>query len=496
MNKEKKKFQMPHTYVIIFFVVLFAALLTYIVPAGVFETEDVSYDNSGTEETRTVLVPDSFSLEEGGSSGTSLFEGGGGAGLLNYVFEGLVSGDKWGSAVGVVAFIIIIGGAFGIIMKTRAIEEGILSVIDRTKGKEVLIIPIMFFLFSLGGAVFGMGEEAIAFAMILVPLVIALGYDAITGIMITYVATQIGFATSWMNPFGVAIAQGVSDVPVLSGSPFRIIMWLVFTAVGTFYTWRYASRVRKDPTRSLAYKSDQYFRDDFEQKDIKVNFKTGHMLVILTVLAGVSWIIWGVIENAYYIPEIASQFFTIGLAAGIIGVIFKLNNMRVNDIAEGFAQGAKDLLPAALVVGMAKGIVIILGGDDPTTASVLNTILNSAGQLFSGVPEMVSAWFMFLFQSIFNFFVVSGSGQAALTMPLMAPLADIAGVSRQVAVLAFQLGDGLTNIIIPTSAALMGTLGAARLDWGLWFKFIIKFQLILFGLASLFVITAVLINFN
>ncbi|WP_281658098.1 putative basic amino acid antiporter YfcC [Halobacillus sp. Cin3] len=496
-KKRKKKFEMPHTYIIIFFVVLFAALLTYIIPAGTFETKEVTYDNSGTEESRTVLVPDSFSVaEESTLQGTSLFEPFGGAGLLNYVFEGLVSGDKWGSAVGVVAFILIIGGAFGIIMKTRAVEEGILSVIDRTKGKEVLIIPIMFFLFSLGGAVFGMGEEAIAFAMILVPLVVALGYDAITGIMITYVATQIGFATSWMNPFGVAIAQGVSDVPVLSGTPFRFTMWLVFTAIGTYYTWKYASSVKKDPTRSLAYESDQYFRDDFEQKDLKVNFKFGHILVILTVVLGIAWIIWGVIQHAYYIPEIASQFFTIGLVAGMIGVIFKLNNMRVNDIAEGFAQGAKDLLPAALVVGMAKGIIIILGGDDPAAASVLNTVLHSAGQVFEGVPEVISAWLMFLFQSVFNFFVVSGSGQAALTMPLMAPLADIAGVTRQVAVLAFQLGDGLTNIIVPTSAALMGTLGAARLDWANWFRFIFKFQLLLFGLASIFIIVAVLINFN
>ncbi|WP_082232251.1 putative basic amino acid antiporter YfcC [Halobacillus massiliensis] len=496
MQKRKKAWEMPHTYVIIFFVVLFAAILTYIAPAGTFETEEVTYNNSGTEETRTVLIPDSFSTEEGEAVKTTLFEGGGETGLLNYVFEGLVSGDKWGSAVGVIAFIIIIGGAFGIIMKTRAIEEGILSVIDKTKGKEALIIPILFFLFSLGGAVFGMGEEAIAFAMILIPLVIALGYDAITGVMITYVATQIGFATSWMNPFGVAIAQGVSDVPVLSGSPFRILMWIVFTTIGTWYTWRYANKVRKNPASSLSYTSDEYFRKDFEQNDLNVNFKKGHLLVILTVAAGISWIIWGVIENAYYIPEIASQFFTIGLVAGIIGVIFKLNNMRVNDIAEGFAQGAKDLLPAALVVGMAKGIIIILGGDDPASASVLNTILHSAGQIFNGMPEVLSAWLMYLFQSIFNFFVVSGSGQAALTMPLMAPLADIAGVTRQVAVLAFQLGDGLTNIIVPTSAALMGSLGAARLDWGLWFKFIIKFQLLLFGLSSLFIIAAVLINFN
>lgn len=217
--------------------------------------------------------------------------------------------------------------------------------------------------------------------------------------------------------------------------------------------------------------------------------------MILTLILGIGWIIWGVIENAYYIPEIASQFFTIGLVSGLIAVVFKLNNMKVDDIAEGFVEGAKDLLPAALIVGMAKGIVIILGGDSPDSPSVLNTMLFGAGQVIGDFPETLSAWFMYAFQSVFNFFVVSGSGQAALTMPLMAPLADIAGVSRQVAVLAFQLGDGLTNIIVPTSAALLGTLGAARLDWGTWARFIWKFMLLLIALASLFIVIATLINF-
>ncbi|MFC0523582.1 putative basic amino acid antiporter YfcC [Pontibacillus salicampi] len=499
-EKRNKTVKVPHTYVIIFFVVLLAAVLTYLVPAGKFETKEVTYEKGGTEETETVLVPESFQIVENESGdavreGTSLFEPGGGAGLLNYMFEGLVSGSKWGSAVGVIAFILIVGGAFGIIIRTRAIEEGLLSVIDKTKGKEGLIIPTLFFLFSLGGAVFGMGEEAIAFAMILVPIVIALGYDAITGVMITYVATQIGFATSWMNPFGVAIAQGIAGVPVFSGAPFRIVMWLFFTVVGIIFTWRYAAKIRKNPRESLSYESDEYFRKDFESKDLHVKFTTGHTLVLLTVGAGMVWIIWGVIQHAYYIPEIASQFFTMGLVAGIIGVIFKLNNMGVNDLADAFAQGAKDLLPAALVVGMAQGIVIILGGDNPAEPSILNTILHSAGELFSGVAPAVSAWFMFVFQTIFNFFVVSGSGQAALTMPLMAPLADLAGVTRQVAVLAFQLGDGFTNVIVPTSAALMGTLGAARLDWGTWFRFVLKFFIVLFVCGSLFVISASLLSF-
>lgn len=340
-----------------------------------------------------------------------------------------------------------------------------------------------------------MGEEAIAFAMILVPLMVALGYDAITGVMITYVATQIGFATSWMNPFSVAIAQGVSGVPVMSGAPFRIGMWAVFTLIGIIYTWRYAAGIKKDPLKSVSYESDSYFRKEMKTGELKVRFTLGHGLVLLTIAAGIAWIVWGVVEHAYYIPEIASQFFTIGLAAGLIAVFFKLNNMKVDDIAEGFIEGAKDLLPAALVVGMAKGIVIILGGDSPDAPSVLNTMLFGAGQVIGDFPAALSAWFMYLFQSVFNFFVVSGSGQAALTMPLMAPLADIAGVSRQVAVLAFQLGDGLTNIFVPTSAALLGALGAARLDWGTWAKFIIKFLLLLMGVSSLFVIGAVLIGF-
>ncbi len=500
MKEKNRAWKVPHTFVIVFFVVLLAAMVTYLVPVGQFQTEEVTYTQNGEESTKTVLVPDSFEIvkDELGNpvrQGTSLFESGGEAGFLNYVFEGLVSGDKWGSAVGVVAFILIIGGAFGIIMKTRAIEEGILSVIDKTKGREILIIPIMFFLFSLGGAVFGMGEEAIAFAMILVPLMVALGYDAITGVMITYVATQIGFATSWMNPFSVAIAQGVSGVPVLSGAPFRIGMWAVFTLIGIIYTWKYASGIKKDPLKSVSYESDSYFRKEMKTGELKVQFTLGHGLVLLTIAAGIAWIVWGVVEYAYYIPEIASQFFTIGLAAGLIAVFFKLNNMKVDDIAEGFIEGAKDLLPAALVVGMAKGIVIILGGDSPDAPSVLNTMLFGAGQVIGDFPAALSAWFMYLFQSVFNFFVVSGSGQAALTMPLMAPLADIAGVSRQVAVLAFQLGDGLTNIFVPTSAALMGALGAARLDWGTWAKFIIKFLLLLMGVSSLFVIGAVLIGF-
>ncbi|OWZ84982.1 putative basic amino acid antiporter YfcC [Natranaerobius trueperi] len=499
----KPKFKAPDTYVIIFFVVILASIMTFLVPVGSFETDEVTVEE--LDDTRTVIDPDSFSYvtdNEGEvvREGISLFEPFGGVGFLNYVFEGTVAGDKWGAAVGVIAFILVIGGSFGIILKTGAVDAGILTMIEKTRGREVLLIPVLFFLFSLGGAIFGMSEEAMAFAMIVIPIVIAMGYDSIVGICITYVATQIGFATSWMNPFGVAIAQGVAEIPVYSGAMFRMGLWVIFTAIGIGYTYSYAKKIKEDPTKSIAFESDKINHKDSadKAKDTKGNqkFTLGHGLVLLTIASGIVWVIWGVVNHAYYIPEIATQFFTMGLVSGIIGVIFKLNNMTVNDIAKAFKGGAQDLVGAALVVGMAQGIILVLGGTDPESATVLNTVLNWVGGVIGSLPSAISAWFMYLFQSVFNFFVVSGSGQAALVMPLMAPLADLVGVTRQVAVLAYQLGDGLSNMIVPTSASLMGVLGVAKLDWSQWLKFIIKLQVILFIVASIVIMVSALIGFN
>ena len=216
---------------------------------------------------------------------------------------------------------------------------------------------------------------------------------------------------------------------------------------------------------------------------------------MLTVIGTTAWVIYGVVAHAWYIPEIASQFFTMGFIVAIIGAIFRLNGMTLNDAADAFKEGAGMMLAPALLVGCAKGVLLILGGGSGSEASVLNSILNSAGSFISGLPDVMAAWLMFVFQSVFNFFVTSGSGQAALTMPLLSPLADIAGVTRQVAVLAFQLGDGFTNIIVPTSASLMATLGVCRIDWGVWVKFCGRFIGLLFVLASVVVIAAHLMGF-
>ncbi len=494
---------MPDTFIIIFFVVVLAAALTYIIPVGKYDTKEITYtDAKGKEQSRTVVDADSYKMERDARGkpirkGIPLFKEGGEVGFTNYAFEGLVSGDKWGSAVGLIALLLIVGGAFKIVFRTGAVEVGIMAVLHKAKGAERAVIPVMFVLFSLGGAVIGMGEEAIAFAMIIIPVVIALGYDSITGIFITYVATQVGFATGPVNPFSAMLAQGIAGVPLLSGSLFRWIMWFVFTLAGCVFIYTYAKRIRKNPVISVAYESDAPFREEFQvSRDTPEKFRIGHLLVILTIVGIIAWSIWGVLSRGYWIPELSTLYFILGLVAGIIGVVFKLSDMRINDIALSFKDGAKELLGAALVVGMAKGILLVLGGDSPDQANVLNTILHYSGRALVVLPTALSAWFMYIFQAVFNFFVISASGQAALTMPLLSPLADIVGVTRQVAVLAYQLGDGLTNFIYPTSAVLVAVLGIARLDWVKWIKFQIKFQVILFILASMFIFIAVFIGFK
>ena len=567
-KRDLTKMTTPHTYVIIFGVVILAWLLTFIVPAGKFSTQDIEYqDANGETSTRTVLRQDSFryayaldrsyvfdqleklqndptereklkvpekGLEEVISEGEKKLtqekldeisltddvlydqfgeriydtskklhktarvwgtDDFGGFGFLNFVFEGLVSGDKYGSAVGIAALILVVGGAFGIIMRTGAIDAGIYAFISKTRGLERLALPLLFFAFSFGGATFGMAEEVIPFSMVMVPFVIALGYDSIVAVTVTYVASQVGNATSWMSPFSVAVAQGIAGIPVLSGATFRLIMWVVITALSAGYLMIYGEKIRKNPESSLTYKSDDYFRSHLKKTtDEKKAFMLGHQLILLEMLIVLVWIVWGVTQEGYYIPEIASQFFVMGLVAGIIAVIFKLDGMRINDIASSFQSGAADLAGTAIVVGMAKGILLVLGGSDASVPSALNTILHGIGTALAGVPAAIGAWAMYIFQSLFNLVVTSNSGQAALTMPIMAPLADLVGVSRQVAVLAYQLGAGFMDAFTPVSASLIGVLGVARIEWAKWARFQIKMQGFFFVLGTIFIMIAIAIG--
>jgi uncharacterized ion transporter superfamily protein YfcC len=463
---------MPDTYLVIAGVALAVYLLGFFIDPGVFS---LAPGPGGESE-----VIDAQSYRRVSQEGLSpLFSTGDRPGLFNAVYEGLVSGSRGGGAVGIIAFILITGGAFGVVMATGAVARAVQRLAGATADPR-LLLATLFLVFSLSGAVFGMGEEVIPFVLMLLPLFRRLGYDGVTTLLVTYGATQIGFATSWMNPFSVAIAQGVAGLPLLSGMPLRIGMWCAFTALALVFTLRHAAAIRQPAAAGSP------------ETRPRAALGAGDWAVLAALLAVVIWVVWGVVFAGYYLPEIATQFLVLGVAAGIIGCLFRLDGMHGNGAMQAFRQGAADLLPAALVVGFARGIVYLMGGDDPTRPSLLNTLLHVGSGALGDLPGWLAAWLMYLGQSLFNFLVTSGSGQAALTMPVLAPLSDLLGVTRQVAVLAFQLGDGLTNLIVPTSAALMGCLGAARVEWLPWLRAIRRLLLLLFLLASAFVVAAAL----
>lgn len=333
--------------------------------------------------------------------------------------------------------------------------------------------------------------------MIMVPFVIALGYDSIVAVTVTYVASQVGNAVSWMSPFSVAVAQGIAGVPVLSGATFRLVMWVVVSLAADAFMMVYAERVRKNPQKSVVYAEDSHFRSRMNSvSEEEKEFTLGHKLILLEMLAVLIWIIWGVTQRGFYIPEIASQFFVMGFAAGVTAIIFHLNGMTINGMASAFQGGVSDLAGTAVVVGMAKGILLVLGGSEADVPSTLNTVLYGIGTLLDGVPAFIGAWAMYIFQSLFNLVVTSNSGQAALTMPIMAPLSDLVGVPRQIAVLAYQLGAGFVDAFTPVSASLIGVLGVAGIEWGKWAKFQIKMQAFFFLMGTIIIAVAVAINFH
>lgn len=417
-------------------------------------------------------------------------------GLIDFLYNGLVSGGRDSGVVALGAFILIIGGVFGIIMHTGAIDRGLAALTSKAESPTDLMIPALFVVFSLCGAVFGMAEETIALTLVLAPVLIRAGYDGITALLVCYCGSQVGFATSWMNPFNVIIAQSVAGVPAMSGIGVRLAMWVLFTTLSAAYVWRYARRVRLNPTHSLVYGNHGDIDEFAPISENQPRFGIGDALIVATLLAGIIWVGWGVATQGFYFAEMGGQFLAIGLATAIIARIFGLNELDAGKLAEAFRNGAAQMVPVILIVAAAKGIVLLMGGDDPTVPSLLNAILNGLSSITLLLPEWLTAFGMLIVQSCINFFIPSGSGQAAVTMPLLAPLGDISGVTRQVTVLAFQLGDGLANLIVPTSAALMGCLAAARVNFGTWLAFIWRPLIALYLVATAFLLAAQAAGFS
>lgn len=528
-----KKRQIPHTYVIVFLIALAATVMTWIIPAGEYGRTQKVLETGATRE---VIDPGSFHYVEQSPQTWELFSS---------FFQGFVNQS------GIIMFILLIGGAFWILNSSKSIDAGILSFINFTKklekykplkkiGVNNIVMVLIMTMFSIFGAVFGMSEETIAFVIIIVPLAISMGYDSLTGICLVYVAAHVGFAGAILNPFTIGIAQQLADLPLFSGIEYRIFCWFVINIVAFSIILFWANKVKKNPQISPMYQLDEYWRKNHDIASIQIehvktksswfafaltmtaliifsviypmtSMKIGSHAISfpaipigtalfgffaflgirksyhffnLALLFGTIWfLIVGVMGYEWYVMEIGTLFFVMGLLAGIAA------GNTANEIVKLFLDGMRDILSAAVVVGLAGGIIVIL-----QDGKIIDTIMHHLSQSMNEVNRLASLGMTYLIQTGLNIIIPSGSAKAALTMPIMAPFADLIHLSRQSMVMAFQFGDGFTNMITPTSGVLIGCLGIAKIPYEKWFKWFWKIVLIFIVLGFLLLIPTVFMN--
>lgn len=511
------RFSVPHNLVIVFSIVIIAAVLTWIIPGGKYDRQTVTVN--GVE--RSVIVNGSFHYVENQPQTWQIFSA---------FYKGFINMSH------IIVFILMIGGAFWIMNETKSIDVGIFAFLGFTRSMERyrlvrwmgvnnIIITLVMIVFSLFGAIFGMSEETIAFAVIFVPLAISMGYDSLTGVALCYFAAHIGFAGAILNPFTVGIAQGLASVPLFTGIEYRTFCWTIITFVGIALVLWYAARIKKDPRSSPMYEADEFWRKKGNTHVDEIKYHTplsawitalltGIVLIIfavkypvthmsvglssisipaLPVLAGLYflacyfslrkslhffvlttlaftmlYLVVGVLGYEWYIMEIAALFLAMGLVTGIAA------GKRPGELAKLFVEGVKDIVSASLVVGFAGGIIAILND-----GQIIDTVLYSLSGALEGANQMSAITIMYIFQSLLNLVITSGSAKAALTIPIMAEFSDIVGLTRQATIMAFQFGAGLTDMIAPTSGVLMGVLGMARIPYAKWLKWIMPILIIL-----------------
>jgi len=428
------KRKVPNTYVIIFALLLLCAVATWLLPGGQYVTA-----SDGTLAYEPVdSVPQTWQV-------------------FTAVYHGFVK------QAGIIIFILVVGGAFWLLNATGAVSAGIGRFISLVGHRDKWVLVAITLLFSLAGAVFGMSEETIPFVGMVVPLMLSMGYDAFMGMLIVYVASNVGFSSAFLNPFTVGIAQGMADLPLFSGMTYRLICWAFLTLLLVVFVLVYAARTKKAPAVST--------------EAVAAEPMTGRQMGILCVLGvTVILLVVGVTRWNWYLPEITGLFLLMGIVSGLIA------GFGANRIAEELMAGAKDILSAALVVGFASGIIVIL-----QDGRVVDSILHAMQEGLDGTGPMASLSAMYGIQAVINFLIPSASAKAAITIPIMAPFADMVGVSRQAMVLAFQFGDGFTNMLTPTSGVLMAALAMARIPYEKWLKWVWKgtLALLLIGLLLL-----------
>ncbi len=420
--------------------------LTWIIPAGSYQREMVN----GAER----VVAGTYAATESNPQGIG--------DLLMAPIKGFQG------AVHIIAFVLLVGGAFSVLTATGALDAGLQEVVrfaQRNPSLRHLVVPMLMVLFSLGGCTFGMSEENLVFILITIPLARSMGYDNIVGVAIPFLGSAAGFAGAAINPFTVGIAQGIAELPIGSGAGYRWVVWTIFTAIAIIFVMRYILRLER---KKVVSPLNQDGQDKFAAEPVQHSFTKSHMVIIVLFVLSLLLLMHGSNSWGWYIDEICALFIGLGLVAAIIG------RLGVGTTVKAFTKGANDMLTAAIIIALSRSVLEVA-----ENGRIIDTMLHVLASSVDDMPQAISVQGMFIVQGLINIFIPSGSGQAAITMPIMTPLADLLSISRQTAVLAFQFGDGLLNIIIPTSAVTMGILSIAGIPFNIWLKWVWKLVLIM-----------------
>lgn len=467
-SKGIKQFKVPHVYAIIFALMVIFAVLTWIVPSGSYQRQEVN----GREVTvaGTYEQSEKTYIDEETGDEVDLRQG---------VFDVLQAPTRGiQEAIEVVAFILIVGGSFQVITKTGAITSGMGRVVRRFKNKDILIIPIAMVLFALGGTSFGMAEETLPFFAIFMPIMMAMGFDSMTAFMVVFVGARTGYIASTINPFNVLVAQGILGI---QGNPqlwLRMIAWVVLTAVAITWVVLYARRVKKNPESSITFEDDIAKKVEFAADESALDAEfTGRQKGVLAVfIAGMCLIIWGLVTQGWYMNEISAVFLAMGLLAGVIA------GFSQDVIAQEFVAGIADFAFSAIVVGLARGILVIA-----SDGMIIDTILNALATGLGGIPAVLFTTLLYAVENLLAILVPSSSGLAALTAPIFGPLTELMGLNPEAAVWALSMGSATMSLICPTSAILVAGLGVCKIKLGQWWKTVWKFFLVVSLINIVFV---------
>lgn len=441
---KKITFKTPHTYALLLFIIVVASLLTYLIPAGEYAREK--------KDGQTLVISGSY--QEVSQHGVSFFD------IFRAIPEGLQSGAE------IVFYIFLVGGAFGIVHKTGAFENGVNKAMNTLGSYKVLMIPLTMTIFSILGFSIGLAEETIIFVPIGIIIARTLGYDALTGAAMVILGAASGFIGGMLNPFTVGVAQSVAELPLFSGWGLRSIIYIFILLAAITTVMIYARKVKQDMSKSIVYELEKVEGQSTEAMDTP-RFTKRQKVGLLLIVAAIVLNVFGIFNYGWSFNEMSANFLLAGLLAGVIG------GLGVNGTFEAMIEGMKDILFGAMIVGFAKGIIVIL-----ENGQVIDTIVHGMTTLLTDVPSSAVIIAMFILQFFLNFFIPSGSGQALTTMPLMVPISDLLHINRQITVLAFQYGDSISNVLFPTSAILMGALAVGKISYTQWLKFAWKLILV------------------